>query len=61
MMPIDRIHEIKTMYMSGLIDYDEAKKRAEPIIEEMNKRGAEIAKKHGRKFPGVKLASLMRQ
>lgn len=58
--PIDRIRDIKMMYMKGDIDYDEAKRLATPFMEEMDRQGREIAKKHGKKFPGVSFAHLMR-
>ena len=44
----------------GIIDYYEAKKEAEPIIEEMNAKGKEIAKQFGQRFKPFTFAYLIR-
>ena len=54
------LNDIKIKLQLGIIKYDEAKKEAEPIIEEMNKKGKEIAKKFKQRFKPFTFASLMR-
>lgn len=56
----DRIDEIRLALNKGLLSYDVAKTQAEPIIEEMNRRGREIAQKHGKSFRPFSFISLMR-
>lgn len=56
----NRIQDIKQRLAFGNIDYDTAKKEAEPFIEEMNKKGEEIAKKFGKKFSKFTFVNLMR-
>lgn len=46
--------------LKGIITYDQAEVEAQPIIEEMNRRGREIAKKYGRKFTGFKFSEVIR-
>lgn len=47
MRDIDQIGNIVATIKAGGIDYETGKSRAMPIIERMNKRAREIAKKHG--------------
>ena len=54
------LQDIRFRMLHGLISYDEAKAEAQPIIDEMNKKGFEIAKKYGRRFKGFTFSSLMR-
>lgn len=54
------IEEIKYKLNTGVIDYYQAKQEAEPIINEMNKKGKEIAKKFGQRFRPFSFAGLMR-
>ena len=54
------IEYIRFKMVKGLITYDEAKAEAQPIIDEMNKKGLEIAEKYGKKFKGFTFSSLMR-
>lgn len=56
----NKIETIRLNMMRGFITYDEAKQQAQPIIDEMNKRGSEISKKYGRKFKGFTFSALMR-
>ena len=56
----NKIQEIKMRMVSGLIDYDQAKKEAQPIIDEMNRLGEGIAKKFGKKFSKFTFVNLMR-
>lgn len=41
---------IRALLNSGAITYEKAKEMATPSIDEMNARGKEIAKEHGKKF-----------
>ncbi len=43
------IADIKRKYLSGQISREEAKKLAKPILDKVNARSAEVAKKHGRR------------
>lgn len=45
-----KIKDIKGSYLVGEIGYDEARDQVEELLVEMNKIGAKIAKKHGRKY-----------
>lgn len=54
------LQEIRCKMLRGLISYDEAKAEAQPIIDEMNKKGREVAKKYKQKFKGFTFSSLMR-
>lgn len=56
----DIILDIRNRLYWGVITYDEAKAEAEPIIEKMNERIAEIAKKHGKRPYKLSFAALMR-
>ena len=55
-----RIEEIKRLYAIGQIDREEAEKRAQPVIDAINKRGAEIAKKYKKSYAPVSFIGLMR-
>ena len=41
----NKIDDIKNRLCRGLIDYDQAKKEAQPIIDEMNRLGSVLMKK----------------
>lgn len=56
----NRIQDIKTKLACGYIDYNQAKKEAEPFIAEMNRLGEEVAKRFGKKFSKFTFVSLMR-
>lgn len=56
----NQIKEIKMNLTLGVITYEQAKQQAEPIINEMNKRGKEIAKKHNQRFKPFTFTGLMR-
>lgn len=45
-----KILEIRSDYQHGKITLDEAKSAVQPLLDDMNVKGAAIAKKHGRKF-----------
>lgn len=44
----------------GLITYDQAKKIAQPIIDEMNEKAREVAEKYGQKHRNFTFSALMR-
>lgn len=54
------IENIKYLLMTGQITYYEAKDKAQPVIDEMNIKGKEIAKKYNQKFKPFTFAYLMR-
>lgn len=56
----DFFYQLKLRFFAGLIDYNTAKKEAEPYINEMNDTAAKIAKKHGKKPIKFNFAGLMR-
>lgn len=57
---LEAIAQIRRDYHSGVIDRDEAKRRAEPVIKRINDAGALIAKKHKRRHNPVNFTQLMR-
>lgn len=56
----EKINYIKGRLQAGVIDYETAKAEAAPVIAEMNEKGAEIAKKYGRKYKPLTFGYLMR-
>lgn len=56
----DEIQSIRSRMLKGEITHHEALVEATPVIDEMNKRGAEIAKAHGMKYKPLTFFSLMR-
>jgi hypothetical protein len=60
MMDIEKLREIQFRMMKSMISIDQAKKEAAPFIESMNKKGMEIAKKHGKRFHHFTFAQIMR-
>jgi hypothetical protein len=56
----EAISEVKRRYFQGEYSYEEAKRAVAPIVEEINTRGREIAKKHGVRYHSVSIASVMR-
>lgn len=54
------IDRIRKAMCSGTISYAEAKEQAAPVIERINNRAKEIAKKHGRRPQLVSFAGVMR-
>lgn len=55
-----KIAEIRMKLAIGALTYEEANKAAQPCIQRMNTRGAEIAKETGIKFRPLSFAFLMR-
>lgn len=54
------LYAIRQQLLVGAISYDEAKRQAMPIIDQINDRSREIAKKHGMKPQLVTFGSIMR-
>jgi hypothetical protein len=52
--------DLRGKLLSGLVSYDEAKSLAKPILDEMNIKGAMIAKKHGKHFTKFSYEKIMR-
>lgn len=56
----DKIQSIRIKMLKGQISYDEAKKEARPVIDEINRLAAEIAKKYNKKPQKFNFTELMR-
>jgi polyhydroxyalkanoate synthesis regulator phasin len=54
------IKDIRARMQAGDITYEQAKAEAEPVIKRINKRNAEIAKKHKMRPKNINFAGLMR-
>lgn len=55
-----QIANIKRALILGWINYEEAELQAKPVLENINTRGREIAKKYGRKYRDITFAEVMR-
>lgn len=55
-----KLAEIKLLFTTGQITYHQAKEKAQPIIDEMNSKGKEIAKKYNQRFKPFTFSYLMR-
>lgn len=56
----DIIDGIRRDLMSGVLTYDEAREKAQPVIDEMNALGRKIAEKYGKKHQDFTFSKLMR-
>lgn len=56
----EQIEQIKIEMMYGHLTYDEAKAKAQPIIDEMNKKAREVAKRWNKKHYNFTFPALMR-
>lgn len=56
----DLLDVIRRDMMNGVLTYDEAKEKAQPIIDEMNELARGIAKKYGKKHQDFTFSKLMR-
>jgi hypothetical protein len=56
----EQIKEIRRRMLRGEISYAEAKTEAEPIINAINAKAAELAKKYNMKAAKVSFAAMMR-
>lgn len=54
------IQAVKTQYMLGAISHDEAKRRVEPILEEMNATMKRICAENKMKFKPLTFAYVFR-
>ena len=55
------IAKIKRVYDKGEISRDEAKRLTQPVLDRINARSLEIAKKHGKNsYPKLNFISVMR-
>lgn len=52
--------QIKTALACGWISYDEAKIEAEPLLERLNDKAKEVAKKYKRNFYPFTFTEIMR-
>jgi hypothetical protein len=57
---LNQLNEIKFKLHIGIISYDEAKKRAEPLLKIMNDKSIEIAKRLNVKPKKFTFSSFMR-
>lgn len=55
-----KIETIKMKMLHGLLTYEEAKAEAQPIIDEMNIKAQEIARRHRRRHKKFTFNQLMR-
>lgn len=56
----DEVNFIRYRLLQGLISYEQARAEAQPIIDRMNARGAEIARESGMRFRPLTLSYLLR-
>ena len=56
----EKLYGIRAKLVSGRITYDEAKAEAAPVIEAINLKAKEIAKKHGKRPQTVSFGAIMR-
>mgnify|MGYP003677422919 CR=1 FL=1 len=54
------IEKIKANYFNSLISFEEMQKKANIFLNEINKRGKMIAKKHNKKFSKMSLSYILR-
>ena len=57
---MERLGEIRWQMACGGLSYDEAKEKAQPIIDEMNEVSARIAREYGKKPGKFTFSKLMR-
>lgn len=56
----EQIQEIRSKLLYGHITVDQAKELVDPLLAEMNKKGKEIAKKHGKKYTNLTFGYVIR-
>lgn len=54
------INDLRYRLLNGEITYEQARAEAQPIIDRMNARGAEIARESGMRFKPLNFSYLMR-
>lgn len=55
-----QIADIKRRYLSGYITREQAKEEAAPIIDRINMKGAEVAKRWNKRYSPQSFSALMR-
>lgn len=53
-------YDLKIRLQQRIITYDQAKEEAQTVLDEMNKKGKEIANKHGVKYRPFTFSSMIR-
>lgn len=56
----DKAKEVVYRFKTGQITYDQCRAELQPIVDEMNEKAREIAKKFGKKHHNFNITSLMR-
>jgi polyhydroxyalkanoate synthesis regulator phasin len=56
----EKLYGIRRRMLRGEISYEAAKAEAQPLIDAINKKNAEIAKKHGKRAGKISFAAVMR-
>lgn len=51
---------LKGKLLSGQVTYEQSIELAKPVLDKMNKKGMEIAKKHNRKYRKLTYISVLR-
>lgn len=52
--------DLKGKLLTKQITYEQSIQMAQPVLDEMNKKGVEIAKKHNRKYRKLTYISVLR-
>lgn len=55
-----QLETLKMRMLSGSLTYEQAKEEAQPIIDEMNKKAQEIARRYHRRHKKFTFSQLMR-
>lgn len=56
----EQIEKIRAAYLNGRITLEEAQSYVEPMLKEMNIKGAKVAKKFGRKYKKLTFSYVFR-
>lgn len=56
----DEANNIRGRMLRGEITFDEAVATLKPLVADADKRGAEIAKEHGRRYKKISMSALLR-
>lgn len=56
----EKIKDIRRRMVTGVISYEQAKLEAQPIINDINAKAKELAKKYNMKASKVSFAAMMR-
>lgn len=55
-----KIEKIRIAYLKGDITLEQAESYVEALLKEMNRKGAKIAKKHGKKYKKLSFGYVFR-